>query len=204
MGPKIKPIFLLANGKEPVRKDSNERLVRDLSLEELVEGRNLKLSEETERVAVRHIPTLIFASVYYLRRKHERIKLLSQVQVYGTMLGASCIESQPSIKRIERAKRAGVESGSVADLLTHFIPHHYEWSPPFALCTARASITVTKWANGVMTDLSATFGLTRPMMAMLVLMIGLSKSERWLPPGLRSPLLAESERFTHWIEGMAI
>lgn len=200
MGEKIPPKFTF---DEDENEDVRKKKLSDLSFEEIVERGELKREGEVEKVSVRLIPTIICASVFYLRKKDERIKTQASVQLYGTALGISCIQTHPGIKDIEAVKKTGVESGSLSDLLSHFAPHHYDWAPPLNLYSPRGGIMVARWVGGAITDLGAILGLTKPMMTMLALMAGLARSNQWLSPGLRDPLVVEAERFKRWIDGIA-
>lgn len=202
MGIKVKPIFfnpdLHAEEDDCSQHDEKLRL-RELSYEEVVE-RGYRQPRQLDRITVHKYPKELGGSVYCLRRKHQHLRGIGDVQCFGTMLGVSIIEAGEILREIDHLRKSRIASGRIIDLITHIRTRHYEWGPTFEeLWIPKATIATLDWVSGALTDLSAILNLSKPTVTLIALTIGLSRSERWLSEGLREPLVKERERFDRWL-----
>lgn len=195
---KITPCFNSENFEDGER-------VCDLSFETLVSyGYNGPESKEVERITIRKFPKRVEVAVFYLAKKHSNLQTLSRVQCFATMLGVNIIQANSIIKDFEHSRKVGVESGRIEDILTYFPDYYFEFGPSFRGFTIpKATISTFKWVGGCLTDLRSILGIARPTVALISLVIGLSRSEHWLTKGLRNPLLEEVANFNEWLQKQA-
>ena len=181
---------------------SQKEKLHEMTFEEATESGKGKLkdNEIIRRVTIYRYPRILSMSVYKLKGKHKNLNTSGNVQCVTTAIGVSILQRNKKIKLIEKLKKKQTNINPLLAGAIYFQDKHYEWGPIIgSQYSSKTSISTLPWVSGAIEDIKTTLGVRRPVIAAIALMIGLSRSENWLPDSFRQPLIMEVKKFNKWI-----
>jgi hypothetical protein len=176
----------------------------DRSLEDIVyQGEPIQDKEAKScRINVNSCPELVVAALADLRKKHENLSSLASVCRYTSKAGLLGVQGINAIKLIEKGMKAAYLTGSELDRLK-FSGHSYSFGHRLS-CTSRPiTAYLFEWVQSAISDTANTLGLKTTTLTIMALVVGLAKSERWVPPIHHKKFIEEAVYFWNWLNERA-
>lgn len=178
-----------------------ERLA-ELSLEEVVDRGETPHDQEKDYayVTLHSCPASLQGLIFGLKGKHPGLGTGSSVQRFVTKLGAAKIAKEPEVQEISEKKSQFFSQASELELTFSFIPRYYRFRQRiFSVKGGRISCCTFWWINGELDNLASILSLSKSCIATLALIVGLSRSTKWVPEPFRKQCKAEFEEFVTWL-----
>ncbi len=144
--------------------------------------------------SIKRCPELIKSTVTVLTRRHSNLSTGTSVSRYATRCGLNVLLEMPEIRTLGRGLREAYETGNDYDRL-RLLSWSYDTEQRISLLKQQWSCSVFSWVHASLVSIADSLGLTRPIVAQIMLCAGFSKSEHWVPERHRITFANEVSHF---------